>query len=83
VASKALGILAQAKSNPAGVRFRDLVRLVEAVGFVLDRQKGSHRVYRREGLTARINLQPQGSMAKVYQVRQVLSVIETHKLEVS
>lgn len=81
--SKAAKILAQAKANPVGVRFADLIRLVEAAGFVLDRQNGSHRVYRRAGLAARINVQPQGSMAKAYQVRQVVSIIETHNLEVS
>lgn len=79
--SKAARILAQAKSNPAGVRFRDLLRLIEAAGFVFDHQTGSHRIYRRAGLPV-INVQPEGSMAKGYQVKQVVKMIETHKLEV-
>jgi predicted RNA binding protein YcfA (HicA-like mRNA interferase family) len=78
---KAAGILAAAKSNPAGIRFRDLVRLVEAAGFELRRQVGSHRVYKRAGLPI-INIQPEGSMAKGYQVKQVVALIETHELEV-
>jgi predicted RNA binding protein YcfA (HicA-like mRNA interferase family) len=79
--SKVADILAQAKSNPDGIRFRDLVRLVEAAGFELRRQPGSHRVYKRAGLPI-INIQPRGSMAKGYQVKQVVALIETHKLEV-
>ena len=79
--SKAAEILAQAKSNPAGVRFRDLLRLIEAAGFVFERQSGSHRIYRREGLPV-INVQPAGSMAKGYQVKQVVKLIETHNLKV-
>jgi hypothetical protein len=38
-------------------------------------------MYRRAGLPV-INVQPAGSMAKGYQVKQVVKLIETHKLEV-
>jgi len=57
------------------------LRLIEAAGFVFDRQTGSHRIYRRAGLPV-INVQPAGSMAKGYQVKQVVKLIETHQLEV-
>ncbi|MBA2277882.1 MAG: type II toxin-antitoxin system HicA family toxin [Chloroflexia bacterium] len=33
------------RNSQTNVRFSDLVRLVEAFGFVLDRQRGSHHVY--------------------------------------
>lgn len=77
-------ILAQARKSPANVRFTDLRRLVEAVGYVHRRHKGSHHVFlhatRRE--LPMVNLQADGANAKVYQVRQVLRLIEEHSLEV-
>lgn len=36
------------------VRARDVVRVAEKLGFVLDRQKGSHAIYFRESDKARI-----------------------------
>ncbi len=77
-------ILEQARRSPANVRFRDLRRLVEAIGYVSRRQKGSHHVFThaaRPGLPI-VNLQSDGATAKVYQVRQVVRVIDEHKLEV-
>lgn len=37
-------LLARARANPSDVRFSDLLTLVDAFGFGLDRQEGSHRV---------------------------------------
>jgi hypothetical protein len=52
---------------------------------VLDRKRGSHRIYRhplRPDLPL-VNLQESGAgKAKPYQVRQVLGIIETHGLKV-
>ena len=36
--------LAKARNNPAGLRFSEFESLVEAFGFSLDRQTGSHRI---------------------------------------
>ena len=36
------------------VRAREVVRVAEKLGFVLDRQKGSHAVYRRASDGARV-----------------------------
>ena len=77
-------ILEQARRSPAIVRFRDLCRLVEAIGYVSRRQKGSHHVFThvaRPGLPI-VNLQSDGATAKVYQVRQAVRLIDEHKLEV-
>lgn len=79
--SKVVDILAQAKSNPAGVRFAHLVKLVLAMGYELKRQNGSHRVFGRAGFPT-INLQPDGNKAKDYQVRQVVAIIEERNIEV-
>ena len=84
--SKAEKLLAAVRNNPRGVRFDDLVRLVKALGFVLDRQGGSsHAIYvhatRLE--IPFLNLQPAKSgMAKGYQVEQVLDRVDAFNLEV-
>lgn len=78
-------ILEQARRSQASVRFRDLCRLVEAIGYKLRRQKGSHHVFAHAGRPElpMINLRSDGATAKVYQVRQVVRLIDEHKLEVS
>jgi predicted RNA binding protein YcfA (HicA-like mRNA interferase family) len=77
-------ILDQARRGPANVRFRDLCRLVEAIGYTLRRQKGSHHVFAhaRRPEQPIVNLQSDGATARVYQVRQAMRLIDEHKLEV-
>ena len=75
-------ILDAVKRNPSGIRFTDLVKLVEAAGFTFRRQAGSHRIYSRPGCP-NINIQPaKAGKAKPYQVRQVLAIIDDYDLEV-
>ena len=70
------------RGQPANVRFRVLESLVFHIGYALDRKRGSHRIYRCEGLPT-INLQEaDGGKAKPYQVRQVLAIINEHGIEV-
>ena len=64
----------------AGIRFDDLRGLLRNLGFT-ERVRGSHHIFRREGVAERINLQRDNSHAKPYQVRQVRRVILKHKLE--
>jgi len=45
-----------------------------------ERIRGSHHMFRRAGIVEKINLQREGSKAKVYQVRQVRTVILKYKL---
>ncbi len=81
---KVAEILEQARRSQANIRFRDLCRLIEGIGYVFERQRGSHRIYRhptRRDLPM-TNLQSHGRDAKPYQVRQILRLIEDHKLEV-
>ncbi|HEX3696645.1 MAG TPA: type II toxin-antitoxin system HicA family toxin [Polyangia bacterium] len=77
--------LEQARRSQANIRFRDLCKLVEAIGDVERRQSGSHRVFTHQKRTAlpMINLQSDGATAKPYQVRQVLRLIDEHNLEVT
>jgi hypothetical protein len=73
-------IVAAPRSNPKGVRFRDLSRVCDHC-FGAPRQHGSsHQVYRTPWPgDPRINILNDKGMAKAYWVRQVLKAIE--KLE--
>lgn len=64
----------------ASIRFSDLCALLRRLGFD-ERIRGSHHVFIRDGLDEILNLQPKGSDAKVYQVRQVRLLILKHGLE--
>jgi predicted RNA binding protein YcfA (HicA-like mRNA interferase family) len=64
----------------ANISFDDLCGLLRHLGFE-ERQRGSHHIFRREGIEERINLQREGKHAKVYQVRQVRSVLLRYRLE--
>ena len=64
----------------ANIRFSDLCALLRRLGFD-ERIRGSHHVFFRDGLDEILNLQPIGSDAKVYQVRQVRLLILRHGLE--
>lgn len=78
---RARKILEAAQANPRSLDFSDLVCLVEAAGWVLKRQQGSHRVYSRPGTPEIINIQPRGKDAKPYQVRQVVELIERYSIQ--
>lgn len=68
-------LVEKARRNLAGFRFSELCYLIETYGYVLKRQTGSHRIYKRENHT-RLVLQPnQNGMAKGYQVLQALEAI--------
>jgi predicted RNA binding protein YcfA (HicA-like mRNA interferase family) len=69
----------QGKSD-ANVNFDELRQLLQWLGFE-ERTRGSHHIFRREGVRELINLQREGSKAKVYQVRQVRQVIVRYGLE--
>ena len=64
----------------ANVRFRDLVRLIEALGFQEVAGRGSHRVFAHRDVTELINLQSDGGEAKKYQVRQVARLVHEYRL---
>jgi hypothetical protein len=53
--------------------------LLNRVGFE-ERVRGSHHLFRKQGVIEKINLQRDGSKAKVYQVRQVRAVLVKYRL---
>ncbi len=66
--------------SDANIGFDELRGLLLRLGFE-ERTRGSHHVFRRDGIEERINLQRDGSNAKPYQVRQVRAVLVRHNLE--
>ena len=61
------------------IAFSDLVRILESLNFE-NRIKGSHHIYWKNGVEEIINIQPDGSKAKPYQVKQVRNIILKYKL---
>ena len=61
------------------IRFEDLRSLLTALGFV-ERVKGSHHVFTKPDVMEILNIQPRGSLAKPYQVKQVRTAIVRYKL---
>jgi hypothetical protein len=73
-------LLEKARNNPAGVRFREICLLAEHIGCVKRGGKGSHIVYEKEGVEEILTFQDRSGMAKPYQVKQLLAVIEKYRL---
>lgn len=70
-----------ARGDVRNVRFVDLCRLVEALGFQPRRITGSHHIYAHPGVPDLINLQDVRGQAKPYQVRQLVRLVELYDLE--
>jgi len=62
-------------TSDANIVFDDLRGLLLHIGFV-ERTRGSHHIYRSEGVEEKINIQKTGSKAKPYQPYQVRQVRE-------
>lgn len=66
-------------SSDANIHFEDLCNLLKDFGFEM-RVRGSHHVFRKEGVAEKINLQQDGNNAKPYQVKQVRNILVKYKL---
>jgi len=64
------------QSTARTVSFRDFLSLIEAFGFEEARMRGSHRCFARPACTKLLVVQPKGTDAKRYQVRELLDMIE-------
>ena len=65
--------------SDANIGFDDLRQLLDGLGFQ-ERIRGSHHIFSKDGIIEIINLQPKGSKAKPYQVKQVRTLILKYKL---
>jgi predicted RNA binding protein YcfA (HicA-like mRNA interferase family) len=66
-------------TSDANINFDDLCSLLKNLRFE-ERIRGSHHIFRKEGVIEKINLQREGNKAKPYQVKQVRNVIVKYKL---
>lgn len=82
IMSKSAKVLEKVLSGTAdiNIRFDELCTLLENLGF--DRRiRGSHHIFTKTDIVEILNLQPRGSLAKPYQVKQVREIIVKYQLE--
>jgi predicted RNA binding protein YcfA (HicA-like mRNA interferase family) len=60
--------------------FSDITKLLLTLGFS-ERIKGSHHIYYHRDIAEILNIQPRGSQAKPYQVKQVRDIVVKYRLE--
>ena len=63
----------------ANIPFNQLRNLLRRLGFE-ERIRGDHHIFTKSGIEEIINLQPLGSKAKPYQVKQVRDLILKYRL---
>ena len=63
----------------SNIKFSDLQKILVAMGGK-ERVKGDHVIYSFAEIEAIINIQPDGKMAKAYQIRQVRKFILENNL---
>lgn len=61
------------------IKFQELQHLLKYLGFK-ERIKGDHFIYTKEGIIEKINIQPVGTQAKPYQVKQIRNIILKYNL---
>ncbi len=65
--------------SDANIPFEQLCQLLIKLGFE-QRIKGSHHIFVKADIEEILNIQPKGSQAKAYQVKQIREVILKYKL---
>jgi len=67
-------------TSDANIPFSGICQLLRKVGFD-ERTRGDHHIFTKDGVEEILNLQPKGSKAKPYQVKQVRNIILKYKLK--
>jgi hypothetical protein len=68
-----------AGGSDGNIDFASLCQLLARFGFD-ERIKGDHHIFTRSDVAEIINLQPNGSKAKPYQVKQVRNILVKYRL---
>jgi virulence-associated protein VapD len=66
-------------TSDTNIGFDDLRQLLLRLGFE-ERIRGSHHIFRKQGIEEKLNLQRDDCKAKAYQVRQIRTVVLKYKL---
>ena len=67
-------------TSDANVAFSEMCQLFKKFGFD-ERVRGDHHIFTKDGIEEILNLQPKGSKAKSYQVKQVRNLILRYQLK--
>ncbi|NJK54514.1 MAG: type II toxin-antitoxin system HicA family toxin [Pleurocapsa sp. SU_5_0] len=74
-------LLEKILSGSKNIQFDEMVSLVEAFGFRLDRVSGSHHIFKHPDIPDLVNIQNRKGKAQPYQVRQFLAIVEENSLK--
>lgn len=66
-------------TSDANFSFSEICHFLHYLGFD-ERIRGDHHIFTKDGVGEILNLQPKGSKAKSYQVKQIRNVILKYKL---
>jgi hypothetical protein len=66
-------------ASDTDIPFTGICQLLERLGFE-HRIRGDHHIFTKQGVEEIIDLQPKGSKAKPYQVKQVRNIVLRYKL---
>ena len=65
--------------SDANIKFSEVKNLLIHLGFEM-RIRGSHYIFRKEGIKERVNIQKDGNKAKPYQIRQIRAILIDYNL---
>ena len=75
-------ILEKILAGSKNIRFDDLLLLLAALGFQFNRISGSHHIFEHPKVPQPVSVQPdKNGQAKVYQLQQLLKLIEKYNLQ--
>ncbi len=74
-------LLRRILNSPENTRFSEFKELVIAFSFYLSRINGSHHIFTNKNIKELINIQNDNGMAKSYQIRQFLKLVERYNLK--
>jgi predicted RNA binding protein YcfA (HicA-like mRNA interferase family) len=66
-------------TSDTNIEFKQLCNLISKLGFE-ERVRGDHHIFTKAGIDEIINIQPIGSKAKAYQVKQIRNIIIEYHL---
>lgn len=75
-------ILLKLINGSKNIKFDDIVKLLYAYGFTLERINGSHHIFKKESIKRIINIQNVKGEVKPYQLNQLLNIIEKYDLQI-
>lgn len=74
-------LLEKILSNSKNIKFHDFIKLLYGFGFELDRVKGSHHIFKKDGVKELINIQNVNNKVKRYQIKQFVAIIDKYNLK--